>query len=151
MLSAEVLPVFPNKVRVGVGLISHDPRCSEQDGEGDHEFEKGVCLGQIKFVYLVLQLPNLPLQQQLDYVGDCIAASLGGPKHTPHARATLESVRHYQQYLREESHPRFFGYAEGDMAFFFRSKKVDMVKPAAELLHRLWQPPKLQKVRYWWT
>ena len=37
---------------------------------------------------------------------------------------------------------------QGDMAFFFRSKKVDMVKPARDLLLKLWQPPKLQKVRH---
>ena len=36
---------------------------------------------------------------------------------------------------------------ENSMAFFFRSKKVDMIKPAKELLLRLWQPPKSPKVR----
>ena len=33
------------------------------------------------------------------------------------------------------------------MAFFWRNKpKSDLVKPTQDLLNRLWQPPKLQKV-----
>ncbi len=35
------------------------------------------------------------------------------------------------------------------MAFFFRNRsRTDLVKPANDLLVRLWEPPKLQKVGF---
>lgn len=43
--------------------------------------------------------------------------------------------------------PTLNSHSFGDMAFFFRTKKQDVVKPTKELLTRLWQPPKSQKVR----